>query len=143
MVALRPDELPAELDAERYLLAAAGLEAVGRWNAAETAYRTALHTWPESSWPLLGLANVAYLRGNYAAAEPLYRQLIRRDPQHLTARYNLADTLIQQGCIESARRELQDALAMADAAGIRQRLQARLAEIAAASDSGACALESR
>lgn len=131
---LRPREVPAEPDPERYLTAAAGLEAVGRLAAAEAAYATASHVWPESAWPLLGLANVAYLRNRFDAAQSLYAQVIQRDPSNLSARYNLADTLVQRGCPTAARAELHSALELAADTAMRSRLQGRLDELAAAHD---------
>lgn len=134
MLALRPQELPAEPDPERYLTAAAGLEAVGHLESAAAAYETARAAWPDSSWPLLGLANVAYLRGDYANAETHYRELLSRDPTHLTARYNLADTLVQRGCVRSARTELQQGLQQSGDSPMRGRLQQMLDELASRAD---------
>ena len=138
---LQPRELPAQPDPERYLTAAAGLEAVGRLDGAQAAYETARATWPESAWPLLGLANIAYLHDRFDAAEALYRQVIERDPSNLSARYNLADTLEQRGCAGAARQEIQTALTLAADTAMRGKLQARLAELATGKDteSGSCA----
>ncbi|HKQ82623.1 MAG TPA: PA2778 family cysteine peptidase [Steroidobacteraceae bacterium] len=131
---LQPRELPADPDPERFLTAAAGLEATGRLDAAEAAYETARAAWPESAWPLLGLANIAYLRERFATAQSLYRQVIERDPSNLSARYNLADTLAERGCPDAARSELQTALTLAADTAMRARLQARLDELPAAND---------
>jgi hypothetical protein len=128
---LKPQELPAEPDPQRYLTAAAGLEAVGKLDAAEAAYTTARMAWPESAWPLLGLANIAHLRERFEAAEELYRAVIERDPRHVVARYNLADTLIELGCVAAAKSELEAALSLAAAdAVMRPKLQERLNELA-------------
>jgi hypothetical protein len=132
MVALRTHELPAEPEPERYMTAAAGLEAIGRLDAASEAYATARATWPSSAWPVLGLANIAYLRERYELAESLYREVIELDPAQLTARYNLADTLVQRGCNTAARAELQQALSLAGDSPMKPRLQALFDELGAA-----------
>lgn len=141
MVALRPNELPADPERERYLTAAAGLEAIGRLDTAGEAYTTAHAAWPDSAWPLLGLANVAYLRKQYDAAEALYRQVVAREPENLTARYNLADTLVQRGCLALARHELRAALATQVTTSVRPRLQSLLEELESrsAADGPGCA----
>ena len=129
MVVLRPHELPAEPEPERYLMAAAGLEAVGHLDSAAAAYDTARAAWPGSSWPLLGLANIAYRRKQFVLAESLYRELLADDPSHVTARYNLADTLVQRGCMETARLELRRGLAVSGDSPMRSRLQEMLGEL--------------
>jgi tetratricopeptide (TPR) repeat protein len=129
LVVLRPDELPRQPDPERYLAAAAGLEAIGRLDAAQVAYQTARDTWPESAWPLLGLANLAYLRNRFGEAQGLYRQVIERDPSNVSARYNLADTLAQMGCAADARMELETALDIAADTAMLARVRLRLSEL--------------
>lgn len=102
MVALMPGELPANADVERYMTAAAGLEATGRLEAAAEAYRAAQARWPRSAWPWLGLANVDYAGGRFVAAEVGYEAALERDPLNIVARNNLADLLATRGCIEAA-----------------------------------------
>ena len=72
LVVMEPGQLPAGAQLDRYVAAAAGLEAVGRLEAADQAYARAHQQWPESAWPQLGLANVSYRRGDRQAAEGGY-----------------------------------------------------------------------
>jgi tetratricopeptide (TPR) repeat protein len=113
MVALRPGELPAEPEPLRYLEAAAGLEAVGRLDAAGRAYQAAAREWPTEPLPRLGLANLAYARGELREAERNLRAAIEQAPQDVAARNNRAEVLLQLGCPASARREIESAQALA------------------------------
>jgi hypothetical protein len=58
-VALKPGDLPARPDLDRYMTAAAGFEVVGRPDDARLAYQAALRHWPDAALPRLGLANLA------------------------------------------------------------------------------------
>jgi tetratricopeptide (TPR) repeat protein len=113
MVALQPGELPAEPELLRYLEAAAGLEAVGRLDAADRAYQAAVREWPQEPLPRLGLANLAYARGDLREAERSLRAAIEQAPQDVAARNNRAEVLLQLGCPASARREIESAQALA------------------------------
>lgn len=109
LVALRPDELPAAADPERYLRTVAAIESIGLYDVALQAYRTALERWPESSLALLGVGNVSYARGDLLNAERAYRRLIAAHPGHVIALNNLAQTLADQGCGEEAESVIQAA----------------------------------
>lgn len=126
MLVMPPDQLPAEANADRYLVAAAGLEAVRKLNAARTAYETARTAWPASHWPYLGLANVAYLQDRLADARELYEQALVHDPTNLSARFNLGDTLARQGCALAARGQFERALEVAGDSALRARIEARM-----------------
>ena len=47
-------------------------------------------------------AHVHYLRGDYEAAIPRYRQVLTMEPRHVTARRGLASCLVQLGQIDEA-----------------------------------------
>lgn len=113
VVALEPGVLPPEADLGRYLEAAAGLEAVGRLDAAAPAYAAAVDHWPTEPLPKLALANLAYARGDLAAAERGYRAVAQLDPSSAAARNNRAEVLGQLGCGATARREIELARALA------------------------------
>jgi len=113
MTVLEPGRLPAVPDLGRYMEAAAGLEAVGRLDDAERAYRAAVRRWPHESLPRLALANVALARGDHAAAERGLRDALHLEPGNVAARNNLAELLRSRGCPESARREIADAVELA------------------------------
>lgn len=140
LVALQPGALPAEADLERYMQAAAGLEAVGQLDAARRAYQAAASQWPADALPQLGLANLAYGRGDLAAAELGFRAAIERAPSDPVARNNRAAVLVELGCPAAARREIDSAAGLA-AGGPHERVVAdtRLEiEKAAGSDGAGC-----
>jgi tetratricopeptide (TPR) repeat protein len=85
------------------MAAAAGLEAVGRLDAAEKAYRVAAERWPDAALPALGLANVAAARGDWQLAEHRYRDVAAGHPAQATALNNRAEALRRLGCPNLAR----------------------------------------
>jgi tetratricopeptide (TPR) repeat protein len=113
LLPLKPTEMPAMPDYERYLEGAAGLEAIGRAADAEAAYRAAAARWPDRALPHLGLGNLAYARNDYARAAREYRAAIERDTQDPVARNNLAETLRVAGCPSRARPVLDEARRLA------------------------------
>lgn len=113
LVALQPGVLPAQADPGRYMQAAAGLEAVGQLEAAGRAYAAAASRWPAEPRPYLGLANLAYGRGDLAAAEQGFRAAAERAPDDAAARNNRAAVLLELGCPAAARREIDAATALA------------------------------
>ena len=113
MVLLEPGALPVNPDPMRYLTAAAALEATGRLDAAAIAYAKGRERWPDLSLPHLGLANIAYTRGDLAGAIQAYDEALRRDPSNLVARHNLAESLAALGCMAAARRELDETKVLA------------------------------
>ena len=114
LVAVEPGALPADPDFARYMQAAAGLEAVGRHEAALRAYETAVRHWPTESMPHLGLANLAYARGDLASAEQGFRSAIERAPGDAVARNNRASVLLGLGCPAAARREIERAATLVE-----------------------------
>jgi len=113
MVALQPGVLPPAADFARYMEAVAGLEAVGRGDAAAPAYAAAVRQWPAEPLPRLALANLAYARGDLAAAERGFREAAKLDPTDVAARNNRAEVLRQLGCGAAARREIEAARTLA------------------------------
>jgi hypothetical protein len=113
MVALQPGVLPPEADFARYMEAVAGLEAVGRGEAAAPAYAAAARRWPAEPLPRLALANLDYARGDLVAAERGFHAAVQLDPQDAAARNNRAEVLRQLGCVTAARREVEVARALA------------------------------
>jgi tetratricopeptide (TPR) repeat protein len=113
MTALEPGELPARADFGRTMEAAAGLEAVGRLDDAERAYRTAAKHWPDEPLPRVALANIALARGDPTAADRELRTALGLAPDDVAARNNRAELLRSMGCPESARREIAIAARLA------------------------------
>jgi hypothetical protein len=140
LVALQAGTLPAQADLARYMQAAAGLEAVGRREAAGRAYDAAASQWPAAPLPRLGLANLAYGRGDLADAELGFRAAIERAPGDPVARNNRATVLLDLGCPNAARREI-DSAALVAAGGPHERTVAatrREIQSAAGSDGAGC-----
>lgn len=132
MVALSPGELPGRVDRDRYLQAAAGAEAAGRFDLAAPAYARAAQRWPGSAIAWLGLGTAAYHRGELADAERHYRRALELDPDNTAALNNLAAAVLEQGrCDEAARlvdaaigREDADTVFAAALAGTRAEIAA-------------------
>lgn len=110
MIVLRPDELPAAADRERYFSAIAALEQTGQLEAAAQAWRTAGNQWPQDPVVLFGLGNVESALRNFGIAEANYRALLKQDGSLLVARNNLALVLAEQGEFEAAMLEIGKAL---------------------------------
>jgi tetratricopeptide (TPR) repeat protein len=131
LVALRPGTLPPAADFARYMEAAAGLEAVGRLDAAALAYETAARAWPAESLPQIALANLAYARGDLAAAEQGFHAAVRLNPRDAAARNNRAEVLRALGCYTLARREIEVARALAAGGPLSATVEATATAIAA------------
>jgi tetratricopeptide (TPR) repeat protein len=110
---LTPGVVPEHADAARYIEAAAGLEAAGRPEAA-AAYDSAIARWPDASRAWLGRGNVAYGKGNLAAAADAYQRAIELAPTDAAARNNLAEVLADSHCLTESRQQLERAAALAN-----------------------------
>jgi hypothetical protein len=113
LIALRPEELPADGDSQRYLEAVSTMESSGHARPAELAYRTALARWPDDPRAWLGLGNIAGAEGRWQQAEAAYRELLKHQPDQVAARNNLAISLFKRGCSALADTEIQRAIAAA------------------------------
>jgi len=116
MVALRPGELPAYADRGRYAASVAAMEGVASPEAVLAAYAAGLERWPEDVTAQFGAANTLYATGNAEAAEQAYRRLLRRAPDHVATRNNLATLLSERGCYREALELLAPALTRDDIA---------------------------
>lgn len=110
-VALRPGELPANLNQGRYFEAVAGLEQVGRNESAAAAWQAALEKWPGNPVALFGFANVRYAQANWQGAVDVYRQLLAGETDMPAARNNLAMALLELGRYRQALDEIELAIA--------------------------------
>ncbi len=132
LVVLEPDRLPAGAQLDRYIAAAAGLEAVGRLSAAEQAYVRAREQWPESVWPQLGLANLSYRRGDLRAAEGGYLAALALDSRNVVAHNNLAEILNGRGCVAQAHAHIEQAAALAKGTALEAAVAATAQRVASA-----------
>jgi hypothetical protein len=55
IVVLSPDVLPETAQPQRYIKTIIGLESIKHWHAAQTAYKTALHRWPNNLIELVAI----------------------------------------------------------------------------------------
>lgn len=108
VIALQPDELPADQDISRYLEAVAKVEATGNAELAEQGYATVLYRHPYNDLAIFGLANTMFAQQHYKTAATLYSYLLKRDPNHAGAANNLAESLAGLHCYRQAI-ELLDA----------------------------------
>ncbi len=113
VMALRPGELPADAEPQRYFEAVSAVESAGRQRTAELAYRTALERWPDDLRAWLGLGNIAASERRWPQAETAYRHALQQQPDHVAARNNLAMALYEQGCRRAAEMEITRAIASA------------------------------
>ena len=141
MVVLRPGELPAGPDRERYLHATALTEPYLTPAARGAAYRAALQVWPDDSTARFGRAFALQAAGDTAGAEHAYRALLDGEPRHVAALNNLAEVLAARGCYGSARETARRALQIArvDAPGLLAAINDTLRGIPQQPDGAACA----
>lgn len=133
LVALRPEELPANVNATRWFRALTALEQTGHADIAAAAWAAATVSFPASPVAWFGHANALYAGGQFAAAEAAYREMLAIVPREAAARNNLAMSLLRQGKIDEAGTEARAALAdAADDASLRAEIAATLQEIGAA-----------
>lgn len=109
-VALRPGELPVNVNQVRYFEAVAGLEQVGRYESAAAAWRAALEKWPDHPVVLFGVANVRYAQANWQGAVDVYRQLLADETNMPAARNNLAMALLELGRYRQALEAIEMAI---------------------------------
>ena len=101
-VALQPGELPANVDADRYLRSVAAIESIGDFVSAVSAYRAATARWPESELAWLGLGNAFYGNGDLIDAGNAYRQVLEIRPGNAIALNNLSQVYLGLGCRDEA-----------------------------------------
>jgi hypothetical protein len=108
LLVLRPADLPATAEENRYVQAVIGLEKAEQWLAAISGYETALSRWPESLAARMGLGNSLYALGELGGAENAFREAVRLRPSSGAAYNNLAQVLWEQSrgqeALEAARR---------------------------------------
>jgi hypothetical protein len=104
-------QIPASASPDSYMRALVSATGQLQTPAANQAYQSALDRWPDDQFVLFVAATREQAQDNLAPAGQLYRRLLEIDPDHAAARNNLANVLLQQGCIEAAAHEAQLALA--------------------------------
>jgi len=105
-IVLRPEELPVDVDRQRYQKAVAALEKAGRTEEAAVAWKMAINQWPGNPVALFGLGNIELSLGNDLEAEAYFRAVVELDAKSVAARNNLAIALAKQGRYAEAMQEL-------------------------------------
>ncbi len=111
LVALPPHRLPATAEPGRYAAAVAVLERVNP-AAAQTAYATALQSWPTERALLLGAGNTAYALGQRARAASAYSIATVAHPDFADAWNNLAQVQLELGQKKDAAESIARAVAL-------------------------------
>lgn len=101
-----PDAIPAFARAAEWIAAAAPFESLGRMEIAARAYEAAVARWSDSALSWQALANVRYAQNRRLEAESALRRAVELEPGAVAARNNLANLLLERGCVSAARREL-------------------------------------
>ena len=109
-----PGRIPATATAAGYARAIADSE--GQQPAADidASYAAALHRWPDDPLLLFASANRDHAAGRLAAAQTGYHRLLELQPDHLAAHNNLANVLIDRGCVTGAQEHARRALELAE-----------------------------
>ncbi len=90
LLVLPPNQLPVSVRQTDILSAAASLERVAQFEAAETLYETGAARWPENWLWHFGLGNARYSQGNLRGARQALRRAQSIDPTIPEIRSNLA-----------------------------------------------------
>jgi tetratricopeptide (TPR) repeat protein len=139
LVVLRPGELPAGAERDRYLAAVARAERQLDPAARRAAYQAALLRWPDSVIARFGLAHAQHAAGDLQGAEADYRRLLAQRPRHAAAYNNLAEVLKDRGCHAQARAAAGKALELAHGhAALHEAVLETLGQIPAGDDGPGC-----
>lgn len=107
LVVLRPGELPAHPDKQRYLEAAAAFEGVAQPKDVWSTFDAAVKQWPDEPVAWIGRGTASYRLADKPAAAADYRAALRIDNAQPAAHNNLAMTLLDMGCATQARQQIE------------------------------------
>lgn len=110
-IILNADEIPPWATDPSYL------QSVADWEPefpllAQTAYLTGQKHWPNNTWSLMGLGNIAYQQKNYSEALNWFYRGSQTQPHNPDFYNNLAMTYLQQHKIAQAKQAIQTALTL-------------------------------
>ncbi|MDT8387286.1 MAG: PA2778 family cysteine peptidase [Thiogranum sp.] len=112
MIPLRPGDIPASADSDRYLAALAAMETVADSSTLQTAYASALERWPGNTSALFGLAGTLHAQGKLSEAQQRYIELLALRADHIPALNNLAELYADRGCRALAANTIKKALSL-------------------------------
>lgn len=104
LVIPRPGEIPASGHADSLARELAGQERLLEPALVAATWDAARERWPEDPNLLFAAANAHRVNADTEGAAQLYYTLLMQSPQHIPARNNFADLLLQAGCPVSAER---------------------------------------
>jgi tetratricopeptide (TPR) repeat protein len=110
LLVMPPEIIPAKATEEKYVLAVAGLERAGQFEAAVRAYKTALSRWPKSFPAWMGLGNSFYARRDLSSAAYAFKQAALLNPSQGLPLNNLAQVFWEQGKKEEALQAIRHAI---------------------------------
>jgi len=131
LVIVPAGNLPASAQPDRYLQAAHDLETSDQASAAQSAYRAAVHRWPNKSRVWMVYGNNLYASTDYQQAAIAFRKATALAPTDAQGWNNLAYALQKTACHRGAR---QAASCAADLAPSVSNYQQTLAEISVLAD---------
>jgi len=103
MVTVPANDPPASADVLGWLQAVAPFESTGDLESAVEGYEAAVARWPEAAMAWTALGNARYLQQQFAMASAAYKHALNLSPELWTARNNLVQTMIAQGCPKPAQ----------------------------------------
>jgi tetratricopeptide (TPR) repeat protein len=106
LVMLKPGELPASTNVNRYLESAAAFERGASPADTQAAFEAAVQRWPDQPIAWIGLGTAQYRRQAFESAARDYAKAVALDTRSAGARNNLAMTLVELGCPAQAREQL-------------------------------------
>lgn len=106
MLVLRPGELPAVANRDRYFAAAVQFSRSAPAADARLVFDAGLKRWPDYPAAWAGRAGVESKAGDVTAAARDYATAVRMDGSYASARDSLAMALLRMGCVHSAESEL-------------------------------------
>ena len=112
VVAVPVNKIPATANLSGYLSVIADMETLGKLEVAESGYKMAADYWPDSEFPLLGLANVAYQSGKYSVSRAYLLKALELAPENSDILNNLAYAFASEGCFAQALKSINQALVL-------------------------------
>jgi tetratricopeptide (TPR) repeat protein len=106
LLVLRPGELPAFVNRDRYLEAAVEFGRDARPENSRLAFDVAVKTWPDEPGAWSGRGNAELHAGDLMAAARDYSMALRIDGSTADVRHDLAMTLLYLGCTHRAQSQI-------------------------------------
>jgi tetratricopeptide (TPR) repeat protein len=126
-IALKPGELPANGHELQYFHAVADFEKIRATRDSIKAYMAGLHRWPASKLLGMGLGNAYYQSAELEKAAQSYTRVSSMHPGYAPAHNNLAQVMMDQGKLESAKKHAE--IAVTIGGDHQQQYQSTLDEI--------------